>query len=638
MTMKLARILPVVLAALALASLAPADTITSTIGGGLWTDPATWVGGIVPGIADQVVIVGPVHVGGIRSCQSLTIQVGGAVIGAGSGYPRRLEVQGAVINQGIIDDGPYTLELTVGGDLVNGGAWSADKTNLTGSGDREMSDTSGNGFVTDLRSQGGAGGDILATTPLSIAGQADITGMRLVLAPGSHLDLPETVWVGDIAAGGNEIRFASWSYLSQSTIDDAVLVGVARAAMAVHFTTRLEVRDQLENPTSTGGGAAIIEGDLVNHGLIRNVNYSFFFQVHGDVENHGTIAVPNLELVGAGATHRLHMGPDAVLDATVFLPEFQAATLIAETPVTFGDGLGLGVGTLVLEPGASLHFGTHSGLGSGRVEANGNLVTTSTGNSGLSQCTLDQAVFGDHAALHGEVRLTGGATVLGTLTSWPWAATDLTVEGRLRVEGAVTDGDQPVRIVATGDVENLGTMDNARLMLDAPVDQAVGIGPGIAVPEIVLASHVEAASYQWFRDGEALPGENGASLVLATLGPDDLGVYHCLTDGNVLRQITIAEFLDTTDVPGPASTRLAQNQPNPFNPATEIAFTLDRAGTVSLAVYDLAGREVERLVSAELGAGRHAVTWQPRGLASGVYVYRLRAPGVDLARKCSLLK
>jgi hypothetical protein len=480
---------------------------------------------------------------------------------------------------------------------------------------------------------------LTATTPLLLEGQVDLGGLRLVLAPGCSLEFPATIFSGEILAGGNEIRFAGWSYLTWATVDDAVLVGSARAAIDVHFTTRLEVRDSLENPTSTGGGAAIVEGDLVNFGLIRNVNYSFFFVVHGDIENHGTIATPNLELPGAGVTHRLFMGPDAVLDATVFLPEFQAATLVAETPVTFGDGLGLGVeGTLVLEAGASLHFDTNSGMGQGTVLANGNTITTSTGNSGLSGCTVDQAVFGDYATLHGEVRLTGGATVLGTLTSWPWAAAEVTAEGRLRVEGTVTDATHPVRITALGDLENLGVMDNARVAMAGTVDQFVGTGPGIAVPEFVLESGLQAASYQWYRDGAALPGETAASLTLVTVGAAEHGVYHCEAGGQVSRAITVSEFLDTTDVPVAGRARLEQNHPNPFNPATSIAFTLDRGGPVSLVVYDLAGREVERLVTEERGAGRHAVVWQPRGLASGVYLYRLRAPGVDLARRCSLLK
>ena len=74
------------------------------------------------------------------------------------------------------------------------------------------------------------------------------------------------------------------------------------------------------------------------------------------------------------------------------------------------------------------------------------------------------------------------------------------------------------------------------------------------------------------------------------------------------------------------------------NPATSIAFSLDRAGPVSLAIYNLAGHKVANLVEGELGTGRHQFSWQPRDLPSGTYVYRLRTQNAELSRKCSLLK
>lgn len=88
---------------------------------------------------------------------------------------------------------------------------------------------------------------------------------------------------------------------------------------------------------------------------------------------------------------------------------------------------------------------------------------------------------------------------------------------------------------------------------------------------------------------------------------------------------------------------LEQNKPNPFNPSTEIAFTLDRSGWVRLRVFDLRGRLVCDLVDATMDAGPHAVTWNGRDSAgrpaqSGMYVYRIEGPGISAARKMMLLK
>ena len=63
--------------------------------------------------------------------------------------------------------------------------------------------------------------------------------------------------------------------------------------------------------------------------------------------------------------------------------------------------------------------------------------------------------------------------------------------------------------------------------------------------------------------------------------------------------------------------------PNPFARQTDIAFSLERTAEVSLAVYDIRGREVARLAEGMIEAGTHSVTFDAVSLPSGVYVYRL---------------
>jgi hypothetical protein len=89
--------------------------------------------------------------------------------------------------------------------------------------------------------------------------------------------------------------------------------------------------------------------------------------------------------------------------------------------------------------------------------------------------------------------------------------------------------------------------------------------------------------------------------------------------------------------------RLDQNVPNPFNPVTKISFSLDRAGPVDLAVYDVSGRRVASLVREDRAAGSHLVTWDgtdDRGgrVSSGVYFYKLQTADRVDTRKMTLLK
>jgi hypothetical protein len=77
----------------------------------------------------------------------------------------------------------------------------------------------------------------------------------------------------------------------------------------------------------------------------------------------------------------------------------------------------------------------------------------------------------------------------------------------------------------------------------------------------------------------------------------------------------------------PDGFRLEQNYPNPFNPSTTIRFTLHSAARVRLRVYDVLGREVATLVDDLRASGTHAVNFDARSLASGVYVYALSTAG-----------
>ncbi len=92
-----------------------------------------------------------------------------------------------------------------------------------------------------------------------------------------------------------------------------------------------------------------------------------------------------------------------------------------------------------------------------------------------------------------------------------------------------------------------------------------------------------------------------------------------------------------------APANLAQNQPNPFNPITEIVFELERSGNVALRVYSARGELVRELLHETRGEGRHRVTWDGRDsggamVGSGTYLYRLEAPGWQLSRKMVLTK
>ena len=88
----------------------------------------------------------------------------------------------------------------------------------------------------------------------------------------------------------------------------------------------------------------------------------------------------------------------------------------------------------------------------------------------------------------------------------------------------------------------------------------------------------------------------------------------------------------------PTKFDLSQNYPNPFNPITTIKYSIPRASLVNIKIYDILGREVEKLVDEEKSPGQYQVLFSAKGLASGVYFYQIRAGNFILTKKLVLLK
>ena len=88
----------------------------------------------------------------------------------------------------------------------------------------------------------------------------------------------------------------------------------------------------------------------------------------------------------------------------------------------------------------------------------------------------------------------------------------------------------------------------------------------------------------------------------------------------------------------PAGYTLAQNHPNPFNPVTEIRYSIPAAEHVSIRVYDMLGREVAVLVDGVQPAGTHSALLDGEQLPGGIYLYRMFTAGYSDTRKMTLVK
>ena len=160
----------------------------------------------------------------------------------------------------------------------------------------------------------------------------------------------------------------------------------------------------------------------------------------------------------------------------------------------------------------------------------------------------------------------------------------------------------------------------------SPTLTPIGVNQTVsaATPEFMIAPCTYAyRGRAWFAWSD--PRENGLNVYLSSTvyNPTDVDD----PDNGVL----------------PKTHRLSQNYPNPFNPETVIGFALSAGSEVSLCVYNALGQRVKTLVEEDLPVGEHTVTWDGTDdsgnrVASGVYLYRLKADGFVESRKMMLLK
>lgn len=104
----------------------------------------------------------------------------------------------------------------------------------------------------------------------------------------------------------------------------------------------------------------------------------------------------------------------------------------------------------------------------------------------------------------------------------------------------------------------------------------------------------------------------------------------------VYQQTTITDVEDEETIP--LVFNLEQNYPNPFNPATTIKFAVPEKSNVLIKAYDILGSEVATLVNEEMDAGWYEKNFNAKGLASGIYFFRMEAGNFISTKKMILLR
>ena len=207
----------------------------------------------------------------------------------------------------------------------------------------------------------------------------------------------------------------------------------------------------------------------------------------------------------------------------------------------------------------------------------------------------------------------------------------------------------PVRLESDGALAGLQaafTFDPARLKIGTP--RLVGHADGMTLQYRLTDRELHILIYSVA--GRVLPAGSGTVLLLPVTIIDEV-VPATVTLVDVLLADVQAQAIPVTlgetsarVSATPTAFALTGNAPNPFNPSTTIAYAVSAPAHITLAIYNLLGQEVARLVDQAQTPGRYRAVWQGRNaqgqaVASGVYLYRLTSStGFSNTRRMTLLK
>jgi len=141
--------------------------------------------------------------------------------------------------------------------------------------------------------------------------------------------------------------------------------------------------------------------------------------------------------------------------------------------------------------------------------------------------------------------------------------------------------------------------------------------------------------------------KDGANYLVTNIyslgAPVDLPAAAPTKEGSRPQTQNVATQPPVATAPAHYVTALSSIHPNPFNPETSVDFTLASSERVRIAIYDVQGALVRRLVDETMATGSHQARWngvddRGRSVASGVYFVRMIAGSYTEVRKIVMLK
>ncbi len=346
---------------------------------------------------------------------------------------------------------------------------------------------------------------------------------------------------------------------------------------------------------------------------------------YGDMHSNGTLAVtkgyPSTYNSNLTAVGQITIGKYNTINGNV-----KSQTSVSNSGTINGTK---SIGPVANEPLPSLSY---SAGGPNKTVPSGGALTLAPGSYGI--VTMRQG---------GTLKLTSGEYFMN----------------ELRYSSTISNGTIEIDL-SSGAPVKINVVTNLQLGAEAAI---VLLPNGEADSKLVTFNTLQATNANWGREGYFLGSFNAPNAIVTLVKNSQLRGAISAKEILVSNDCLFLHHDSPGSLPGPGdlpkssfdeeeaagdqstvtSYQLEQNYPNPFNPSTTISFALPQAGEVSLSIFNTNGQLVKKLVTGEMNAGLHSFTWDAtneRGerVASGVYLYVLKAGGFTAQKKLVLMK